>query len=179
MGLTLLIGGARSGKSSLAVDIGHRHDAAGIGVTYLATAPCVDDDMADRIGRHRDERPAAWNTVEEEVDLVGALAAIDSGLVIIDCLTLWTSNLLWRELDERSITSLATTTAEAAAARTDPTVAVTNEVGMGVHPETDLGRRYRDVLGRVNQVWARVADPTLLLVAGRAIRLDDPWDHLT
>ncbi len=67
----------------------------------------------------------------------------------------------------------------AASERTDPTVAITNEVGLGVHPETDLGRRYRDVLGRVNQAWAEVSDPALLLVAGRAVRLDDPWSHLS
>ena len=81
MALTLLIGGARSGKSSLAVDIGHRHHAAGIPVTYIATAPSVDADddadMADRIERHRGERPAAWATIEEEIDLVGALSSVD------------------------------------------------------------------------------------------------------
>ena len=183
MALTLLIGGARSGKSSLAVDIGHRHHAAGIPVTYIATAPSVDArvdaDMADRIERHRGERPAAWATIEEEVDLLGALSSIADGLAIIDCLTLWTSNLMWRDLGDDEIRATATATAAAAAQRGEPTVAITNEVGLGVHPETELGRRYRDVLGRVNQAWSDVADPSLLLVAGRAVRLDDPWNHLT
>jgi adenosyl cobinamide kinase/adenosyl cobinamide phosphate guanylyltransferase len=178
MAITLLIGGARSGKSSLAVDIGHRHDAAGIPVSYIATAPAVDDDMAERIERHRAERPASWNTIEEETDLLGALAKVDVGLVIIDCLTLWTSNLMWRGVADEEIRDLAVAAAEAAAARDDPTVAITNEVGLGIHPETDLGRRYRDVLGRVNQAWAKIADPTLLLVAGQATRLEDPWTHL-
>jgi adenosyl cobinamide kinase/adenosyl cobinamide phosphate guanylyltransferase len=181
--LTLLIGGARSGKSSLAVDIGHRHHAAGIPVTYIATAPRVDPhddaDMAERIDRHRAERPAAWTTIEEAVDLVGALQSVAEGLAIIDCLTLWTSNLMWRELDDDTIRSRATDAARAAADRPEPTVAITNEVGLGIHPETELGRRYRDVLGWVNQAWAEVADPALLMVAGRAVRLDDPWDHLT
>ncbi len=178
MSLTLLIGGARSGKSSLAVDIGHRHHAAGIAVTYVATAPRVDADMDARIERHIGERPASWATVEEEVDLISALASVDDGLAIIDCLTLWTSNLMWRDLDDDEIRRRATAAALAASERTDPTVAITNEVGLGVHPETDLGRRYRDLLGWVNQAWAEVADPALLLVAGRAVRLDDPWSHL-
>ncbi len=177
MPLTLLIGGARSGKSSLAVDIGHRHHAAGLDVTYIATAPALDDDMAERIERHRHERPPAWTTVEEEVDLTAALRSA-AGLVIVDCLTVWTSNLMWRDLSDDEIRRRASQAAVAAAERDQPTVAITNEVGLGVHPETELGRRYRDVLGWVNQSWAQVADPALLLVAGRAVRLDDPWRFL-
>jgi adenosyl cobinamide kinase/adenosyl cobinamide phosphate guanylyltransferase len=181
--LTLLIGGARSGKSSLAVDIGHRHHTAGVAVTYIATAPPADHeadpDMAARIDRHRGERPATWATIEEEVDLVGALSSVRHGLAIIDCLTLWISNLMWRELGDDAIRTRAVAAAAAAARRSEPTVAITNEVGLGVHPETELGRRYRDVLGWTNQAWAEVAEPPLLVVAGRAIRLDDPWNHLT
>ncbi|MFK8024594.1 MAG: bifunctional adenosylcobinamide kinase/adenosylcobinamide-phosphate guanylyltransferase, partial [Ilumatobacter sp.] len=79
MALTLLIGGARSGKSSLAVDIGHRHEAAGDAVSFVATAPALDDDMSGRIERHRDERPSSWSTVEEEVDLAGAISSVDEG----------------------------------------------------------------------------------------------------
>ena len=179
MALTLLIGGARSGKSSLAVDIGNRHDAAGLPVSYVATAPDLDADMHARIERHRNERPTSWSTIEEEVDLVGAIDACGEGLVIIDCLTLWVSNLLWREISSDDIAERASVAAQHAADRADPTVAITNEVGQGVHPETELGRRYRDVLGRVNQTWAACADPALLLVAGRAVRLDDPWQHLS
>lgn len=176
MSLTLLIGGARSGKSSLAVDIGHRHHAAGLAVTYIATAPVVDDDMADRIERHRVERPDAWTTIEDETDLVGALGQVESGLAIIDCLTLWTSNLMWRDRTDDEIRTLALDTAEAGARRPGPTVAITNEVGLGIHPETDLGRRYRDLLGRVNQAWAAAADTNLLLIAGKAIELKRPFD---
>jgi adenosylcobinamide kinase/adenosylcobinamide-phosphate guanylyltransferase len=178
MSLTLLIGGARSGKSSLAVDMGHRHHAAGIAVTYIATAPVLDDDMADRVERHRDERPTKWSTIEEEIDLVGALAKVETGLAIVDCLTLWTSNLMWRGLLDSEIRSRSDHAAAAAAARKDPTVVITNEVGLGIHPETDLGRRYRDVLGWVNQTWAKAANPALLLVAGQALPLTDPWQFL-
>jgi len=183
MALTLLIGGARSGKSSLAVDLGHRHHAAGLEVTYIATAPLpstehVDDDMAERISRHRDERPASWVSIEEEVDLIGALERCADGLAIIDCLTLWTSNMMWRDATDDEIRHQANDAAAVALARSGPTVAITNEVGLGIHPETELGRRYRDVLGWVNQAWASVADPALLLVAGRALPLGDPWRHL-
>ncbi len=179
MALTLLIGGARSGKSSLAVDIGHRHDAAGLGVTYVATAPAVDDDMGERIARHRAERPGSWTTIEEGVDLLAALESAGEGLVIVDCLTLWISNLMWRDRTDDEIRFSADATARVAAGRPGPTVAITNEVGLGIHPEGELGRRYRDVLGWVNQAWAREAATNLLLVAGRATVLDDPWTHLT
>ena len=178
MPLTFLIGGARSGKSSLAVDIGHRHHAAGIPVTYIATAPVIDDDMANRVQRHREERPPEWSTIEEEIDLLGALAKVESGLVIVDCLTLWTSNLMWRDLTDAEIRRHSEDAAVAAAERADPTVVISNEVGLGIHPETDLGRRYRDVLGWVNQTWASAADPALFLVAGQAVPLTDPWQHL-
>lgn len=178
MSLTLLIGGARSGKSSLAVDIGHRHHAAGIDVTYIATAPALDADMAGRIERHRDERPVEWATIEEEVDLVGALTHVRSGLVIVDCLTLWTSNLMWRDLSDDQIRSRSDEAVAAVVERDEPTVVITNEVGLGIHPETGLGRRYRDLLGWVNQTWAEAADPALLLIAGRAVPLADPWQFL-
>lgn len=178
MSLTLLIGGARSGKSSLAVDIGHRHAAAGLAVTYIATAPRIDADMEERIDRHREERPATWTTIEEQLDLRSALVSCDDGLAIIDCLTLWTSNLMSVDRADDAIRAIATETAAAAAARHGPTVVITNEVGLGVHPENELGRRYRDLLGWVNQSWASAAATTLLLVAGRAVRLTDPWPLL-
>ncbi len=179
MPLTLLIGGARSGKSSLAVQIGHRHWAAGMAVTYIATAPEFDADLTGRVERHRAERPAGWATIEEEVDLVGALSTAESGLAIVDCLTLWTSNLMWRDLTDDEIRERSADAVAAALARDEPTVVITNEVGLGIHPETELGRRYRDVLGWVNQDWARAADPALLLVAGRALPLTDPWQFLS
>ena len=172
VGLTVLLGGARSGKSSLAVDIGLRHDGP---VTYIATAPALDQDMTDRIERHRTERPPEWTTIEERTDLVGALIAAGDSLAIIDCLTLWTSNVMWEGRSDAEIQELAVGAARQAAARSVPVVAVTNEVGLGIHPETDLGRRYRDVLGRVNQAWAGESTRSLLLVAGRALELRDPF----
>jgi adenosylcobinamide kinase / adenosylcobinamide-phosphate guanylyltransferase len=174
--LTLLLGGARSGKSALAVEIGRRHTG---GVTFIATSPPPDDDhdLAGRIARHRAERPS-WPTIETPIDLAEALDRAGDDLAIVDCLTLWVSNLVRRGDSDEAVEQLAADVACRGAHRTAPTVVVTNEVGLGVHPATDLGRRYRDLLGRVNQRWAAVADRALLLVAGRAIPLADPWTEL-
>jgi adenosyl cobinamide kinase/adenosyl cobinamide phosphate guanylyltransferase len=171
--LTLLLGGARSGKSALAVELAAEHPGP---VTYLATSPRIEDDadLDRRIDAHRAERPAAWTTIEEPHDLVAGLTSAADAFVIVDCITLWVSNLLWRGDDERTVTAAAAAAAAMAASRTGPTVVISNEVGLGVHPETELGRQYRDVLGRVNQIWAAGADRALLLVAGRAIALHDP-----
>jgi adenosyl cobinamide kinase/adenosyl cobinamide phosphate guanylyltransferase len=173
--LTLLLGGARSGKSALAVEIGRRHPGP---VTFIATSPpVIDGDLSGRIARHRAERPP-WPTIEEPLDLAAALAAAGDDLAIVDCLTLWVNNLLHRGDDDAAVESTAAAVAATTAARGGPTVVITNEVGLGVHPTTELGRRYRDLLGRVNQRWAAAADTALLLVAGRALALTDPWTLL-
>src|SRR5688572_19880609 len=151
--------------------MGRRHAA---GVTFVATSPPIDGDLSDRIARHRAERPA-WPTMEEPLDVAGALARAGGDLVIVDCLTLWVNNLLHRGDADADIEELSRSTATSAAERPGRTVVISNEVGLGVHPETDLGRRYRDLLGRVNQHWAQAADVALLLVAGRAVALTDPW----
>jgi adenosyl cobinamide kinase/adenosyl cobinamide phosphate guanylyltransferase len=172
MSITLLLGGARSGKSALAVEIGRRHSGP---VVFVATCPALDDDIAARIARHRARRPE-WPTIEEPVELGPAVEKVDDGaLVIVDCLTLWVSNLMLRGDDEPEVTDAAAAFAGALLDRRGPAVVVSNEVGSGVHPEGELGRRYRDLLGRVNQIVAAGADTTLLVVAGRALRLDDPW----
>ena len=174
-GTTLLIGGARSGKSSLAVEIGRRHDGQ---VLVIATATALDDDMAERIARHRAERPD-WPTVEEPCDLADAVAGTPpDALVLVDCLTVWVSNLMWRGDEEEAIVAHADRLLVAVIERSGPTVMITNEVGLGVHPETDLGRRYRDTLGRVNARVASGVDRTLVMVAGRAVPAVDPWSLL-
>ena len=169
--VTLLIGGARSGKSALAVEVARRHRG---GVVFLATAEPFDDDMRQRIAQHRDDRPP-WPTIEAPLDLGVALAAVtDDSMAIVDCVTVWAAN----ELHHRGTVDASALVA-ALADRRGPSVVITNEVGLGVHPETELGRIYRDELGRVNQAIAAVASTTLLLVAGKALRLDDPWKVLT
>jgi adenosylcobinamide kinase/adenosylcobinamide-phosphate guanylyltransferase len=173
--ITLLLGGARSGKSALAVELGRRHNGP---VVFIATCTASDDDLAERIARHRSTRPD-WPTVEEPVELASAVVkAAPDALVIVDCLTLWVSNLMLREADEPAVTGAARELARALVDRGGPAVVVSNEVGLGVHPERALGRRYRDLLGRANQIVAAAADRTLFLVAGRALRLDDPWGVL-
>jgi adenosyl cobinamide kinase/adenosyl cobinamide phosphate guanylyltransferase len=125
--------------------------------------------MAERIAAHRAERPAAWRTIEEPVELRGAIEAVPpADTLVVDCLSLWVSNVLDRDGVERE----AAAAAGAAAARPGLTVAVSNEVGLGVVPATPLGRAYRDLLGRVNASWVAVADDAALVVAGRALRLE-------
>ena len=186
--LTFLIGGARSGKSTLAVQMGQRYAAerAAGAVHFIATAEPFDDDLRERINRHRSERPLEWTTAEVPVHLADAVRAAPADMfLIIDCLTVWLANLLVhvpqpaaraQHIDD-VVGALGERAAGAKHAGT-PTVVVSNEVGMGVHPETELGRSYRDELGRTNQMVAAVADQTLLLVAGRAVTLSDPWELL-
>lgn len=177
MPVTLLLGGARSGKSSFAVEYAER---VGGRVALVATAPPVDDDMERRIARHRAERPPEWVTIEETVDLLAALdAAVGvADVVIIDCLTLWTSNLMWQGLADDAIVEAAEHVAARCRSHRARVITISNEVGLGVHPETPLGRRFQDVLGFVNQCWATAADDVLLMVAGRALRLNSPTDLL-
>src|SRR4051812_19382761 len=129
--------------------------------------------MAARIARHREERPAGWTTVEEPRRLLGAVAgAPPESCLVVDCLSLWVANLIEAEPVE-AIEAEAADAAAAAASRPGATIAVSNEVGLGVVPATPLGRAYRDVLGRVNEAWVAAADDALLVVAGRALRLHD------
>jgi adenosyl cobinamide kinase/adenosyl cobinamide phosphate guanylyltransferase len=175
-GLILLVGGARSGKSALAVEIGRRHDGP---VAFLATcAAGEDEDLAVRIERHRAARPD-WPTIEEPVELLQAVEKSESlALVIVDCLTLWVSNLMLRGDSDDEVAAAAAAVVARLRARAGAAVVVSNEVGSGVHPERELGRRYCDLLGRVNQIAADGADTALLVVAGRAVRLGDPWTAL-
>jgi adenosylcobinamide kinase / adenosylcobinamide-phosphate guanylyltransferase len=166
--LVLLTGGARSGKSSLAVTLAARD---GADVVFLATGEARDDEMAARIERHRAERPAHWTTVEEPVRVTEAIDAIDpSACLVVDCLSLWVANLLEHD-DAAAIERAAAAAARAAAARDGTTIVVTNEVGLGVVPATPVGRAYRDVLGRVNAMWAQHATEAYLVVAGRVLPL--------
>jgi adenosylcobinamide kinase / adenosylcobinamide-phosphate guanylyltransferase len=169
--LTLLIGGARSGKSALAVEMGRRHRGD---VVLIVTAEPFDDDMRARIACHQRDRPD-WPTIEAPLDLGVAIAAAPAdALLIVDCITVWVGNELHHrgDLDPNAVATALST-------RRGPSVVITNEVGLGVHPETDLGRRYRDDLGRANQLIAAVATTTLLMVAGKALRLEDPWKELS
>jgi adenosylcobinamide kinase / adenosylcobinamide-phosphate guanylyltransferase len=167
--LVVLVGGARSGKSELALRFAERADAP---VVFVATGEAGDEEMADRIERHRQERPPSWTTVEEPVGLAQALAAIPTAsTVIVDCLSLWVSNLIETTPAEQ-IEAAAAAAAELAAARAGLTLAVTNEVGLGIVPANELARTYRDVLGRVNAGWVAASAEAYFVVAGRALALE-------
>jgi adenosylcobinamide kinase / adenosylcobinamide-phosphate guanylyltransferase len=170
MPLTFLVGGARSGKSALAVRLASKWDGP---VSFLATAEAGgDEELADRIARHRRERPAGWLTVEEPLDLPGELRrAPEQAFVVVDCLTLWAANALQAGWSKREIERAAATTAALAAGRESPTVVISNEVGMGIVPATPAGRSFRDLLGRVNAVFAGQAHRAYLVVAGRTLEL--------
>ena len=172
MKLVVLIGGARAGKSALAVRLAS--DWGG-DVAYVATAEPGDDEMADRIARHRAERPERWATIEEPLELRRAVAKLD-GLVIVDCLTLWVANLIARGDDEDAVVVEAVAVADAAAGRHAPTIVVTNEVGLGIVPPTESGREFRDVLGAVNRAFVDRSSHAAFVVAGRPLPLEtDAW----
>ncbi len=169
MPLVVLLGGARSGKSALALRLAARHEP----VVFLATGEGRDEEMAARIGRHRAERPPGWETVEEPLRLREAVGRVPpASCLVVDCLSLWVANLLEHEPPE-AIEAEAVATATAAAARSGTTIAVSNEVGLGLVPGTALGRSYRDVLGRVNAAWVERAERSYLVVAGRALPLGE------
>lgn len=168
----LLLGGARSGKSRYAVE-----QARVIGglAAVVATARAVDRDMAARIARHRAERPAQWVTLEEPLDVAAACrrAARSNDLVIVDCVTVWVSNLMERGDDDTLVLAAVDDLAKLLRERLVSIILVSNEVGQGVHPPTELGRRFRDLLGVVNQRLAAAADRVTLMVAALPLTVKD------
>lgn len=162
--LTLILGGARSGKSRRAEAL---IAALPSPWTYIATAEAFDAEMAARIAEHRARRAAGWETLDAPRDLPAALTRARPP-VLVDCLTLWLSNLMLAEAD----IGAATEALEAALrARTGPAVLVSNEVGQGIVPATPLGRRFRDAQGLLNQRMAALADQVELVVAGIPLRV--------
>ena len=171
--LTLVLGGVRAGKSRYAQQLAQH----GQRVLFLATAEPGDQEMAARIQAHRAERPADWTTLEEPVDLVTALAPRlpDFDTVLLDCLTLWVSNLLLQSSGERQARPdigaeghrLLRLYGEGDASW----IVVSNEVGLGVIPANELGRAYADELGRVNQIFAAAADDLIVMFAGLPVNL--------
>jgi adenosylcobinamide kinase/adenosylcobinamide-phosphate guanylyltransferase len=176
--LTLILGGARSGKSRLA----QRLAMPAARVTYVATArvhdnPEDDPEMAARIERHRAIRPASWRTIEEPVALAGAVdrAAKDADTIIVDCLTIWLSNLFWehRDASDGKVEDAARAELQriAIAARDRHVILVSNELGSGTVPEPALTRAFRDTQGLLNQWVAESADEVILTVAGLPLYL--------
>jgi adenosylcobinamide kinase/adenosylcobinamide-phosphate guanylyltransferase len=162
LAITLVLGGARSGKSAFAEQL---IGASGLAKVYLATATAGDDEMRSRIAHHRARRGDAWVTIEEPIALVDALAreATHGRAVLVDCLTLWLSNLMFAERDCDVETARLSRFIGAAK---QPIVFVSNEVGLGLVPETPLGRNFRDAQGRLNQLVAAVAPNVVFIAAG-------------
>jgi adenosylcobinamide kinase / adenosylcobinamide-phosphate guanylyltransferase len=168
--LTLVLGGARSGKSRYAETL---VTAAAVAGTYIATAEPGDSEMAARIAHHRAQRGDFWHTVEVPLDLPQAILAHAEAArpILVDCLTLWLSNLLGAgRVVEHEAEALCGALRDA----TGPVVLVANEVGMGLVPETSLGRRFRDAAGRLNQQVASLADRVVFLAAGLPLILKEP-----
>jgi adenosylcobinamide kinase/adenosylcobinamide-phosphate guanylyltransferase len=164
--LTFLLGGARSGKSAEAE---RRVEQLPAPWSYIATAQAFDDEMRERIGRHRARRGGGWATVDAPFDLAGALGAVEAGRpVLVDCLTLWLTNHLLADHDlEAECARLETVLA----APSGPWFVVSNEVGMGIVPDNALSRRFRDAAGRLHQRVAAVADEVVLMVAGLPLKV--------
>ncbi len=167
-GITFILGGVRSGKSTYALE---RANAYGGKKTFIATAEARDREMNDRIVRHKMERGLSWETCEEPLDIKGVLSNLSGSdrVVVIDCLTLWVSNLLERsEALEEEFDGLLSALLSCEASQI---YIVSNEVGMGVVPEHPLGRAYRDYLGLLNRRVAEVASRVILMVAGIPVEI--------
>ncbi|MBC7667756.1 bifunctional adenosylcobinamide kinase/adenosylcobinamide-phosphate guanylyltransferase [Caulobacter sp. DWR2-3-1b2] len=170
MSFTLVLGGARSGKSAFAQGEAEAQAAlVGGRLVMIATAQAFDDEMVERIARHRLDRGEAWVTLEAPIDLSAALAGLSaSDIVVVDCLTLWLSNLI---LTEQDIPAAAAELVEATAGFDGALWLVANEVGFGIVPDNALARRFRDEAGRLHQVLAQAADNVTLVVAGLTLRM--------
>jgi len=166
MAVILITGGARSGKSRRAELRAHSFPGRPV---YIATAEALDAEMDERIARHRARRGSDWTEREVPLDLVEALSGTDGGGArLVDCLTLWLSNLLHAERDwSREVTRLA----EALPRQRSPIILVTNEVGLGIVPNNALARTFRDAAGLMNQTIAGVADEAEFVVAGLPMKL--------
>lgn len=169
--ITLIIGGSRSGKSLFAERLAAEN---GRDVTYLATGKAIDAEMSARIADHQRQRPKSWRTIEVERELIDDLRSIDSSgqTLLIDCLTIYVAGLLGDEqadIDdiEEHFNKLYRELKKGA----NKVLIVTNEVGNGLVPPYPLGRRYRDVLGRVNQISAAAADEVYMMVAGIPVKI--------
>ena len=172
--MIFLLGGARSGKSKLAVSIA---ETSGRPVRLIATATASDEEMERRISSHRANRPSGWVVVEEPLEVGRALATAESPeTVVLDCVTLWISNLMM-DRNDADILACVGEAAQIAAARSAMTVVVSNEVGGGLVPMDPVGRRFRDLQGTANQIFAAEADTAYLVVAGRTLELDGPLRH--
>ncbi len=158
----LVLGGARSGKSRFARELA---EASGLSPVLIATATAGDAEMADRIARHKAERDSRWSTIEEPFQLAAIIARESRAgrVLVVDCLTLWLANLTFAENDIEATTRALTV---AVAVAGGPVIMVSNEIGLGLVPDTALGRRFRDAQGRLNQHVATICEAVVFVAAG-------------
>ncbi len=169
--ITLVTGGARSGKSGYAIEraLAHR----GPRRIFVATAQALDDEMRARIEHHRASRPAEFQNVEEPLNVAAALAGLKgrADIVVLDCLTLWVSNLMALHPNDSALLAEADSLAKVLREVSYASAVVTDEVGAGIVPDNPASRRFRDLLGWTNQKVAKVADEVILMVAGLPLRV--------
>lgn len=165
--VSLILGGARSGKSSYAEQLVL---GSGLAPVYLATAQSGDAEMAERIAAHKERRGGEWTTIEEPLDLAGTLASTDAAgnCVLVDCLTLWITNIL---LAERDVGAAIDTTVASLGSIRSTLIFVSNETGLGIVPDNALARRFRDLNGIANQKLAAAADQVIFMAAGLPLTL--------
>jgi adenosyl cobinamide kinase/adenosyl cobinamide phosphate guanylyltransferase len=167
--VVFVVGGASSGKSRFSCQLAQEW---GEDVAYIATSIPLDDEMRTKIEEHKKRRPKGWKTVEEPYDLKGVLAeVVDRGILVVDCLTLYISNLLLKGVDKDDILDEVREFLLLLKKEGKRAVIVSNEVGWGVVPENPLGRRFRELAGYVNQVVQEMSDEVYLMVAGRGIKI--------
>lgn len=168
--LTLIIGGARSGKSRLALQ---RAESTGKPVIFIATAQAHDAEMAARIARHQAERPQHWSTIEAPLDLAGAIRTAGEGCIVVDCLTLWLTNWLCQP-DLAAFGAARAALLAVLAVRRADLMLVSNETGLGIIPLGELTRRFVDEAGWLNQDIAALADEVIFVAAGLPLTLKGP-----
>jgi len=175
--LILILGGARSGKSGYALRLARSQAREGE-VVYLATAEALDEEMSQRILRHRRDRPPGWRTVEVSREVTASVVELgaEAAVIVLDCVTLWISNLLLAEGEEaagqeEAILGQVKALVRAARGATACVILVSNEVGLGVVPPTPLGRTFRDIAGQANQLLAQAADEVYVMWAGLPQRI--------
>jgi adenosyl cobinamide kinase/adenosyl cobinamide phosphate guanylyltransferase len=165
--VVLITGGARSGKSQMALELASGNSPK----IFLATAEALDQEMLDRIRKHKLDRGNDWITIEEPVSVAQALDDHPGETIVVDCITLWLSNLLMRSYDQQKIEAEVARVSEALRRRKAPAIIVTNEVGMGIVPEHASGRLFRDLAGMANQKIAKIAHRVVFMVSGLPLYL--------
>ena len=165
-----ILGGARSGKSAYALNLAKEKSRK---VLYIATAEAGDSEMKSRISKHKASRPRYWKTIEEPLDLIAALKKHKHKyeVIIIDCLTLYLSNLMHKGLTQGAVIKIIKDAAAYIKAMRESVVVISNEVGLGIVPENKLAREFRDIAGLANQIMAKAADEAVFIQAGIPLKL--------